>query len=225
MSVRPRRAPRPGLRLRVPPSRPFLPGLAAAAGGGPAERRSPTPRSLLSRRILLSLRAAKVAGPARRLRGAHGRPGSEPLPRPRPPPNLGSRSRRTASSAGAGRKGATAGPRGCVEGSACAPARCDPAVCECAGVCAPVLMVPVSLSLRGGLAADRGRWRGSRMACPRGGIGVLGGMVHFSDCVCGFVCRGAVAGGDQGRASVEPGSRCAQRGGGGVGVGGLAPAS
>lgn len=33
-------------------------------------------------------------------------------------------------------------------------------------VSARALMVPVSL--RSGLAADRGRWRVSRMACPRG---------------------------------------------------------
>lgn len=74
---------------------------------------------------------------------------------------------------------------------------CDPLaatrLCECAGVCAPVLMVPVSL--RSGLAADRGRWRGSRMACPRGDR-CARWDVHFSDYLCGIVCRGTVAGGD-----------------------------
>lgn len=74
---------------------------------------------------------------------------------------------------------------------------CDPLaatrLCECAGVCASVLMVPVSR--RSGLAADRGRWRGSRMACPRGDRCVRWD-VHFSDYLCGIVCRGTVAGGD-----------------------------
>lgn len=56
----------------------------------------------------------------------------------------------------------------------------------------PVLMVPISL--RSGLAADRGRWRGSRMACPRGDR-CARWDVHFSDYARGIVCRGTVAGG------------------------------
>lgn len=190
LSARPCDAPRPGLRLRVPPSLPFLPGLAAAAGGGPAERPSPTPRSLLGRRILLSLGAAKVAEQARRLR-AHRRPRSRSPPQPRPPPNLGSRSQRTASSTepvGKGRlrdcgaawreRGMTGSLRpGCVSERVCV---------------LPVLMVPISL--RSGLAADRGRWRGSRMACPRGDR-CARWDVHFSDYARGIVCRGTVAGG------------------------------
>lgn len=86
---------------------------------------------------------------------------------------------------------------------------CDPLagtrLCECAGVCARLLMVPVSL--RSGLAADRRQWRGSRMACPRGDR-CARWDVHFLDYVCGIVCRahlpvGTSAGEGRGGAAVR----------------------
>lgn len=90
-------------------------------------------------------------------------------------------------------------------------------LCECAGVCAPVLMVPVSL--RVGLDADHGvalEWR------VLVGIGVLGGMYTFQTAFV-KLCVGVQLPVGTSAGQVWRGSRCAQRRSGGVGVGGQAP--